>query len=144
MNKASYKGIVGGNLARKKALPGDTLTLTIRNEESDEGMYAQVKRLNTMFLLCYGFFPQSIAVSPNHLEILKQQGRRLDITVSEEAAKAIGGYMDLTGLPRVTPLVADATLDLFTVVARFEFRMDDMQELLTEALLAALGGTGEP
>ena len=136
MNKASYRGIVGANLARKGAYPGDILTLMVRNEESDDGMYQQVKRLQGMFLGCYNFFPQSIAVHPDHLALFKKQGKRLDITISEEAAKNIGALVSLSDIPRSIPLIADETLDLFTAVARFEVRTDEWKDYIIDAFKA--------
>lgn len=134
MNKASYRGIVGANLAQRRVSPGDILMLTLRNEDSDEGMYQQVSRLKYMFLMCYLFFPQEIAVHPDHLAIFKKQGKRLDITISEEAAKEIEALVHLEDIPRSIPMVADESLDLFTAVARFEFPVDMWKEYLLDAL----------
>jgi hypothetical protein len=143
MSKLSYKQLVATNLLRHNAYPGDELTLTIRNEENDEGIYAQAQRLWKMFTQCYYFYPQSISIHSEHLAILKKQGKSLDIMLSEEGAQRFGEEIDLTSLPRTIPLLADDSLDLFTTVARFTFREEDGGEMLADALLSLLHLLGD-
>lgn len=136
--KASYRGVVGMNLMRKQAEPGDILTLTVRNEGSN-GMYTQAKRLMNMFVLCYGFCPEVIAIHPDHLDLLKKQGKTLDILFNEKAAEMIGKVMDLDEVPRCIPLVGDPSLDLFTASARFVFAEEEAKSMALAALSDAFG-----
>jgi hypothetical protein len=138
LKKASYRAIIGMNLMRKGVEPGDILTLTLRNEDTD-GMYKQAKRLMDMFVQCYGFWPQSIAVHPDHLDLLKKQGKTLDILLDEKAAAYIGELINLTDLPRRIPLEGDSTLDLFTALARFTFAKEDAKDIALAALSTTFG-----
>src|SRR5437660_1703090 len=130
--KMTYRTIVARNLIEKKCMPGDVLTLTLRNEESQENIYAQAQRLNDMFLLCYAFWPQSIAIHPDHLAILKKQQKSLDIVIPDDVAQVMRELVELAELPRRIALVADETLDHSTAVAHYHFRKEDAGALLVE------------
>jgi hypothetical protein len=131
--KMTYTALVAMNLIKREAIPGDVITLTIRNGESDEGMFKQAKRLSNMFLACYHFWPQSIAIHPDHLDLIRKQGKSLDITFSDLKSSLIGKFIDLTELPTHIPLVADPTLDMITAVARFDFKTEEMEDYLAES-----------
>lgn len=118
--------------------PGDELLLTLRNKEDETSMYRQVQRLSGLFLKGWGFWAQEIALHPDHLTLLKKQGKRLDILIAEEAASEIGKLIDLTELPTCVPLVEDASLDLFTAVARFTFSKEEAGKLALELLKGIL------
>jgi hypothetical protein len=136
--KITYDTVRVMNLYNKKAEPGDELSLVLRNEHTD-GMYAQAERLYYMFVLCYGFFPDSIAIHPDHLALLKKMGKRLDILIDEKMAQEIGKSVDLATLPRAIALVADESLDLFTSVARYTLDYEQAGDMAMNALFNRFG-----
>lgn len=134
MSKLGYKSMIASGLLSHRGHPGDELVLSIRNEESSDGMYAQARRLSDMFLSCFGFYPQSLVIHPTHLTLIKAMGKSIDITISEETAKVAAAMFELGELPRTIPLLADESLDLFTTKAVYHFRTDQAKDLLVELL----------
>ena len=136
--KITYETLRVMNLFQHQAQPGDVISLVLRNEHED-GMYKMAERLYYMFVHCYGFFPDSIAIHPDHLALLKKMGKRLDILINEKAAKEIGEQVELSTLPRVIPLVADDTLDFWTAVARYKLDYEEAGDMAINALFNRLG-----
>ena len=136
--KMTYNTLRTMNLFKHKAEPGDVISLALRNEHQD-GMYTMAERLYYMFVCCYGFFPDSIAIHPDHLALLRKMGKRLDILINERAAQEIGKEIELSTLPHVIPLVADESLDLWTAVARYHLEYEGAKDMAINALFNSLG-----
>lgn len=139
MEKISYRTLVVLNLVRKQMEPGDVLTLCVRNDECTDGMYKQALRLVHLFLHSFNFWPEQVALHPDHIALLKKQARSLDILIDEKMADILGKRVDLSSLPRVVPLVEDSTLDLFSAVARHAFRLEDARDVAGDMISAMLG-----
>lgn len=138
--KMSYTSYVAIRLMSHHVIPGDTLRIHLRNDTTSESMYDLAARLSAMFLTCYGFYPTHVAVHPDHMTIIKKQGKTLDILLSEKVAPLLSLVLeDLMQIPKRIVLTEDATLDLFTAVACFDFRQEDAQEYLLAGLRIALG-----
>jgi hypothetical protein len=131
--KMDYKTIIAVNLARADCNPGDEITMMLRNEVGSEGMYALAKRLNTLFLNALCFWPDAIRMHPDHITLLKKQGKTLDIILNEQMSQIIGKHIDLTDLPTGVPFIADEKLDLFTAVATFHFSEERGDEFIEAA-----------
>jgi hypothetical protein len=138
--KASYRTIVTMNLYSHGFHPGDVLTVTLRNEH--DGAYQLAERLKSMFLKTFYFYPESIALHPDHLAILKKQGKSLDIILSEEMVPLVREFIELTDIPHTVPLIADESLDLFSAIAQFEFREEETKERAIEAIMYSLKTRG--
>lgn len=140
MKPTSYTAVTAIHLIKCKAQPGDIITLSIRNEDTDDGMFSQTKRLVDMFVQCYGFWPSEVAIHPDHLDLIKKVGKSLDVTIPESISGILGKLMELTDLPTRIPLVADESLDLFTAVARYHFKKENTEAFLKTVLEHTLRG----
>lgn len=145
-SKLSYTEIVASNLLRHQIMPGDIVSLAIRNDGGREGIYKQAKRTCDAFLSSFAFWPTEIVLHPDHLDILRKQGRTIDIILSDQEAALMGLVIaNLADLPTRIPLVGDDTLDFFTTVARYVYREEMVEEMVKAMFKAALGmiiGTG--
>lgn len=134
-SKLSYTEIIAGNLLRHRIMPGDMVSLSIRNEGEHGGIYGQAKRTCDAFLSSFAFWPTEIALHPDHLDILRKQGRTIDIILGDLDAVLMGLVIaDLADLPTRIPLVGDSALDFFTTVARYVYREEMTKEMLKAVL----------
>lgn len=138
MIKLDYESIVALNLARKDLDPGDTILVALRNE--DAGIFQQAMRVYRLFTTSLAFFPQHIAIHPDHLAMLKKQGKTVDILIDEKMAEILKDMVDLSTIPRRIPFVGDDNLDLFTVVARYEFSKEQVSKMSQHLLEGFLKG----
>jgi hypothetical protein len=131
----TYTTLVAINVLKHDIEPGDTITLTVRNEDSTQGMFAQVQRLSDMFLECYSFFPAEIAIHPDHVALIKNMGKSLDVTIKNaQIGELLGKLLDCTTLPTRIPLIGDTSLDLFTAVAHYSYSKEREQDFKMEAI----------